>query len=332
MRHSFRVVIQLWVVVIAVWLGGVNTARAQSLGLACESAWFDGDTRMEYYEDEFGNDVEVWCIRGWFKLSQHYEVRISFKGRESVPEAPIAPFDPDRKVVPQPTIRTAGGCFFDYGENAGPDIFETPGSPKKKFSRVTWTNTDPKTHKEHKFTYDWATNTLTITTTNGTQVTSKSVAPPPATWDDLQKLLPDPAIHACNVTTPAAALGFRDLPYTLTVNVRDTVSGFAASRVDVQVINAAARWELIATTNREGNVQLHLGRSALVVRARMNVLGLNITSRPVTLSLNGNERVDLTLPTLGLPGDMITPAILALVLIVAAVVSVRIIRLRRSHP
>lgn len=322
LRYLFAVALTLSVV------GSAEVAKAQSVsGEACEKTFWkvwQGDYRMEYYVDEFGNDVEVWCRRG-FPRYQHYEVKISYLS-EGVPEAAIAPFDPERKVV-QEQHRTTGGCFFDSGENGGPDIYQTPGSPKKKFSRVTWTNTDPKTKKEYKFTYDWSSKILTITTTNGSQVTTKNVAPPES-WEDLQKLLPDPAINGCTLVTPPNTLGFSDLPYTLTINTHDAITGLPVSGVDVDVINPTARWELAMSSSNEGIARFHLGRSDLIVRAKVRVLWFTITSSAIAVPLNGDQNLDLAVKTMGLPGDAINVVLVAVLIV--TLVLIWIIRKRRS--
>lgn len=192
-----------WSVVIFTLVGiSQYGANAQSLGLPCDNSGYKGllgiDSRLEYYFDpETGRDVEVWCRRGFLGGWQHWELRISYPA-EMPPSgiAPVTSGEPVTEPVRQEE-RTVGGCYFDGGDNAGPDINTAPGTGR--FTKVHWSNTDVNdTGKVYEFTYDWTTGKLTIKTTGGPRLgpggTQTTVVDPPNSWDALAKLLPDPPV------------------------------------------------------------------------------------------------------------------------------------------
>ena len=259
--------------------------------------------------DESGRDVEVWCMRTWYKpWDAHYEIRVS---------------DTSKNTGNSPYHRTVGGCFFIFGQNEGPDIKENR-TTKTKYESVHWINQSPLTHKEYDFTYDWAKNKLKIIT----RVPGLSLEPedfgseevkevdPPTSYEELKNLLPDPPTDHCTLQTPASALGFAELPYTLTVIVQDRITGLRTSWVDVEIRRADASWVLLLPTDSEGSNRWHLGRGEYSVRTKYRLLWMTITSKWESVPLDRDRRINFGVTTMGIPGRAINFAFLVTVVVV----------------
>lgn len=341
MREAHRSALRrLSVFVIPLLLCCSRTTFGQSAGSVCRASILDQDTLMQSYLDAYGHDVEVWCVRDWYKpWDAHYELRISYAS-ESVPDAGIAGGEPGRKVAPQ--RRTVGGCFFFAGDNDGPDIDEDQSIDKQKYIRVSWTNEDPISGKKYTFIYDWRTNKVKIRTRhegytdadNGryhAPYTEEKEVDAPASYDELKKLLPDPDINGCTLRTEPAALGFTDLPDWLRLKVRDSLTGIAISWVDAHVENASKGWALTVPTESDGSAIFRLGPGEYEVFADYKLLWTRVSSRHVRVQIDRGRDLNLSVVTFGLPGHAM--AFLLPVIVVAILLTITLAsRGRRQRP
>ena len=143
--------------------------------------WRRGSELRQYYSDNHGHDVELWCHRGIFNA--HWDLRV---GGDQLAD--------NYGVVPAellPTIHrsvTIGGCFFDNGESFGPIIYE---GPDHQYIKVGWTNWDPANeHEKYEFAYDYGTGLVTVVATTPGSPPVMTVVRPQESWEQLQDLLP----------------------------------------------------------------------------------------------------------------------------------------------
>lgn len=135
-----------------------------------------GAERLASYVDAAGRGVEVWCLRGMF--SAHYDLRVTWNEPDGAHGAMVR------------RVKSVAGCYFVKGENTGPDIAEDPAGV---FTRVTWTNANPRDKGAgYAFSFDWTTGKLTITATASGKAPAVRVVDPPDDYDALDRLLPEP--------------------------------------------------------------------------------------------------------------------------------------------
>lgn len=294
-------------------LAAPYTAEAQNPipGTAdCDNAglkfWKLGGERLEYYEDAWGRDVEVWCIRGVFNA--HFDIRISWTVREDT--GGIADGRPPNYYK---VVKTVGGCYFDNGNNGGPDIVT---GADKTFSTVGWTNIDPASKKEYKFSYDWLTGKLTITTTKpGGGPPNVQVVDPPNSYEDLAKLLPDPEIRSCTLESPTSAIRLSQTSYAFTVLVLDSLTGRPSPSINVTIRHSRQGWLVTKPTDGNGIVRLNVETGDYKVSSRAGTAFLSFGSEEQSITVTGSQGITLRLLTFGLPGGVVTAVILLLVLV-----------------
>jgi hypothetical protein len=143
-----------------------------------------GHQRLASYQDGHGHHIELWCTRRIF--DSQFDLRVAM--------AKPAPADDGRRDPAAPPLATIGGCFFDNGENEGPIILSAPGGA---YAKVEWITRDPNRWRQYRFSYDFATELLTVTATvRGCTPVSKVLAPQ-ASYRKLAALLPHPESQAC---------------------------------------------------------------------------------------------------------------------------------------
>jgi len=144
-----------------------------------------GDHRLVSYQDSYGHHIELWCTRRIFDAQ--FDLRVAM--------APAAGKNDDpRDPVPPERLATVGGCFFDNGVNEGPIILtDTNGA----YTKVEWVTEDPSHWRKYRFSYDFNTKLVTVTSmVQGCAPVTKRLAPQ-ASYKSLAALLPHPEKDAC---------------------------------------------------------------------------------------------------------------------------------------
>ena len=141
-----------------------------------------GNELRQYYRDNRGHDIELWCDRGTFNA--HWDLRVG--GDELVDKYGVVPAELLPTVHRSATI---GGCFFNDGESFGPVIYE---GPDHQYSKVRWTNQDPANqHEKYEFNYDYSSDLITVVATTPGSPPVTAVVRPQESWEKLRELLPD---------------------------------------------------------------------------------------------------------------------------------------------
>lgn len=187
---------------LAAAFGHCPAALAQTpiTRLSCKGAILGfeqlGDHRLATYQDAYGHHIELWCTRRIF--DSQFDLRVALN-------APVQTAAGKRDAAASDPLATVGGCFFDNGDNDGPIIVNAPGGA---YTRVEWTTATPSHRRQYRFSYDFATDKVTITATvRGCPAVSKIVAPQPS-YKNLAALLPHPESQPCAQN----ALGTADQP------------------------------------------------------------------------------------------------------------------------
>ena len=257
--------------------------------VGCGPSIFDTDSLIESFVDAKGNDVEVWCVRNvnFFSQEAYYELRISYP------------------VFTSGIIRhTAGGCYFDGGQNLGPILNgDKPGI--NDLQNVTWVNIDPKhPGTNYTFTYDWKTGNVTIIKfKNGTNFPPILYHPPSALdmelgkeYKHLGEAIADPAANHCTLDLPFSSLGFSKITGTLEVVVKDSITGTPVSGIQVHLKSLDKELDLTLRTNDTGMVAFPLDKGNYTVTALFQ--GFNMTlasSSTLPISFTGDSQIDLNL-------------------------------------
>lgn len=283
--------------------------------------WKLGGERLEYYEDAWGRDVEVWCIRG--VLNAHFDIRISWTVRED--DRGIADGRPPNYYK---VVKTVGGCYFNRGDNGGPDIVK---GADKTFRTVEWTNIDPASKKVYKFSYDWSTGKLTITTTKpGGGPPNVQVVDPPESYEDLAKLLPDPVIRNCTLQSPVSPIRPSQASHAFTVIVLDTLSGRPSPLIDVTIRHSREGWLMTKMTDENGRLRLNIEPGDYKVSTRAGLAFVSFGSKERAITVTGPQGITLTLLTFGLSSSTIATLALLLVLVAATLIVLSRVRRRRT--
>ena len=165
---------------------------AQIPGPPCRAAgaefWKAGNRRVEYYQDQHGHAVELWCARGVF--SAHYDLRVD---RADPADRHGAAAGQSADV--RHHSMTVAGCLFNYGKNIGPDIYRDASGA---YSKVDWTSRDPSRREEYRFSYDFSTGMVTITLTTPCSAPVSKVVAPQESYEKLTDVLPDPPAGSCD--------------------------------------------------------------------------------------------------------------------------------------
>ena len=123
-----------------------------------------GATRQHVYTDGHGHTVELWCIRRVF--TSNYDLRFIQNGQSA----------------------TIAGCYFNQAQNTGPTLHLAPSGA---YTSVEWLNASLTAHgTSHRFTYEIATNQITITTTATCRPPITTVVTPQDNFEKLERLLP----------------------------------------------------------------------------------------------------------------------------------------------
>lgn len=143
-----------------------------------------GDHQLVSYQDKFGHHIELWCTRRIF--DSQFDLRVAM--------APAPRDNHDSRDPPSERLATIGGCFFDNGVNEGPTIFtDATGA----YTKVEWITEDPSHWRKYRFSYDFITKLITVTSTvQGCAPVTKLLAPQ-ASFKRLAALLPHPEKQAC---------------------------------------------------------------------------------------------------------------------------------------
>jgi hypothetical protein len=173
------------------WLCAPPSVLAADTVLHCHSAGLMldkvGRELVEHFDDRHGRDIELWCVRGIF--TAHFDLRIGWN---------------DRAIPGGHRSMTIAGCFFNHGNNIGPDLsFDASGA----YSKVEWTNEAPPSENvTYRFSYDYGTGMVTITATTPCHAPISKVVTPQENFDQLHDLLPEPPAGACPLKAPAKSL------------------------------------------------------------------------------------------------------------------------------
>ena len=187
-----RVLTAVVLPVLALALPGVAAAastKAGTTGFSCKGAILAfeklGDQRLATYQDNLGHRIELWCTRRIF--DSQFDLRAGVRKSARNGRNP-------QDAVASARLATVGGCFFDNGETVGPIIVSDAAGA---YAKVEWINEDPDHWRKYRFSYDFASNEVTVTATVQGCASVTKVLPPQPSYAKLAALLPHPEKDAC---------------------------------------------------------------------------------------------------------------------------------------
>jgi len=169
--------------------GAAGTTPPPLIELSCRGAILGfnkpGDQRLAVYQDRHGHRLELWCTRRIF--DSQFDLRVAMGVPAHTGSGGPNPAEPT-------PLATIGGCFFDNGDNLGPNITRTADGT---FAKVEWITANPNHHRRYRFSYDFATRRVTITATVSGCPAVTLLVPPQPSYRAMNDLLPHPETQAC---------------------------------------------------------------------------------------------------------------------------------------